>query len=223
MAALFLVEFTIEYAGLTMDELLSIWLEEAKTAMASQGKIDVRQLWKITGERKIILIINISPDGLDKLLMGLPLMRKLGDQVQLNVTCLRSYESFANDVNNILSLTERYEYKPPNTNEGGLYYWLQFDVEYKGLELTEFYKIWAEEAKAALAAKSKGVVRDLWKCVGMRRVYALLCVDTPDMLDQISFNLPIMKIMGDHVKLTVKSVRLYENFYEDLLTWCAKK
>mgnify|MGYP001804455912 FL=1 len=76
--------------------------------------------------------------------------------------------------------------------------------------------VWAEEAEAALGAKSAGVVKDLWKVVGERKVLAIIDVDTPDALDQILFDLPIMQKMGHHVQVEVKSLRRYEDLAADV-------
>jgi muconolactone D-isomerase len=96
-------------------------------------------------------------------------------------------------------------------------YHLDFQVEYAAhMSQHDLLTIWAEEANAALDAKKAGVVVDLWKCVGMRRVIAIVNVDSPDMLDQILLNLPIMKKMGQHVDVKVTSLRRYEDFAVDV-------
>ena len=48
------------------------------------------------------------------------------------------------------------------------------------------------------------------------QVHALLCVSSPYELDLISFNLPIMKQIGDKVHIQCTSLRPYEAFYQDL-------
>ncbi|MBF2048554.1 MAG: transporter [Elainella sp. C42_A2020_010] len=96
-------------------------------------------------------------------------------------------------------------------------YHLDFQVEYPtGLSQQELFTVWAEEAEAALGAKQQGIVLDLWKCVGMRRVIAVADVASPDVLDQILFDLPIMKKMGQHVQVQVTSLRRYEDFAADV-------
>lgn len=40
------------------------------------------------------------------------------------------------------------------------------------------------------------MVVDLWKVVGERKVLAIVDVESPDMLDQIMFDLPIMQKNG---------------------------
>lgn len=96
-------------------------------------------------------------------------------------------------------------------------YRLDFTVEYDStMQQQGLLGVWAEEAEAALGAKSAGVVRDLWKVVGERKVLAIIEVDTPDDLDRILFDLPIMQKMGHHVQVEVKSLRRYEDFASDV-------
>lgn len=96
-------------------------------------------------------------------------------------------------------------------------YHLDFNVEY-GADMTQqdLFRIWEEEAKVALGAKEQGAVVDLWKCVGMRRVIAIVDMPTPDALDQVLFDLPIMKRMGQYVDVTVTALRRYEDFAADV-------
>jgi muconolactone D-isomerase len=96
-------------------------------------------------------------------------------------------------------------------------YLLDFRVEYPAeMSQRQLFTIWAKEAEAALGAKKAGVVVDLWKCVGMRRVVCVVDVDGPDTLDQILFDLPIMKEHGQHVNVEVTSLRRYEDFAADV-------
>lgn len=95
-------------------------------------------------------------------------------------------------------------------------YLLDFQVEYAGMTRKELFEIWAREADAALAAKEAGAVVDLWKCVGERRVVAVVNVDGPDTLDAILMDLPIMQDMGDNVHVSVTALRRYEDFAADV-------
>jgi muconolactone D-isomerase len=96
-------------------------------------------------------------------------------------------------------------------------YHLDFTVEYSAaMSQRDLFAIWAKEADAALGAKQAGVVVDLWKCVGQRRVIAVVNVDSPDMLDQITLDLPIMVEMGQHVQIAVTPLRRYEDFAADV-------
>lgn len=96
-------------------------------------------------------------------------------------------------------------------------YHVDFRVEYhNSMTQQEFFKIWSEEAQAALQAKSGGIIVDLWKCVGTRRVFAIVNVESPDILDQILMDLPIMKAIGQHIQVEITSIRRYEDFASDL-------
>ncbi|WP_088242364.1 muconolactone Delta-isomerase [Calothrix rhizosoleniae] len=98
-------------------------------------------------------------------------------------------------------------------------YHLDFRVEYSdSMSQQDLFAIWVEETDAALGAKKGGTVVDVWKCVGTRRVIAIVDVPTPDSLDQILFDLPIMKKMGQHVQVEVTSLRKYEDFAADMKT-----
>ena len=94
---------------------------------------------------------------------------------------------------------------------------LDFHVEYPAsMSQKELFAIWAEEADAALGAKQAGVVVDLWKCVGERRVVAVVEVVSHDALDQILLDLPIMQQHGQHVQVEVTALRRYEDFATDV-------
>ncbi len=99
-------------------------------------------------------------------------------------------------------------------------FFLDFNVEYAAdMTQKDLFSIWSREAEAALGAKKAGVVVDLWKCVGARRVVAVVDVDSHDTLDQILFTLPIMKEMGQHVYIDVTPLRRYEDFAADVNGW----
>lgn len=96
-------------------------------------------------------------------------------------------------------------------------YHLDFHVEYAAdMSQQDLFTIWTEEADAALGAKKEGIVLDLWKCVGTRRVIVIVDVPSPDTLDQILLDLPIMKKHGQHVQVEVTALRKYEDFAADL-------
>ena len=70
--------------------------------------------------------------------------------------------------------------------------------------------------KQLLGAKKAGVVIDIWKCVGSRRVMAVADVDSLDTLDRILLDLPIMKEHEQHVQVDVTPLRRLEDFATDL-------
>ena len=78
---------------------------------------------------------------------------------------------------------------------------LDFSVEYSAqMTQNDLFTIWAEEANVALGAKQSGVVVDLWKAVGERRVIVIVKVES----------------MGQHVHVKVTALRTYEGFAEDV-------
>jgi len=98
-------------------------------------------------------------------------------------------------------------------------YHADFRIEYPAsMSQKDFFSIWAKEAEAALGAKKAGVVLDIWKCVGSRRVIVIANVDSPDTLDQILLDLPIMKLHGQHVQVEVTPLRRFEDFAADVKT-----
>jgi muconolactone delta-isomerase len=52
--------------------------------------------------------------------------------------------------------------------------------------------------------------------VGSRRVLAVVDVDSPDTLDQLLLDLPIMKEHGQHVQVDVTPLRRFEDFAADV-------
>jgi muconolactone delta-isomerase len=96
-------------------------------------------------------------------------------------------------------------------------YHVDFHVEYPAsMSQKDLFSLWVREAEAAVGAKKAGVLIDLWKCVGSRRVVAIVNVDSPDTLDQILLDLPIMKELGQHVQIDVTPLRRYEDFAADM-------
>ena len=96
-------------------------------------------------------------------------------------------------------------------------YHVDFHIEYPAsMSQKDFFSVWAREAEAAAGAKKAGVVIDIWKCVGTRRVMAVANVDSLDTLDQILLDLPIMKEHGQHVQVDVTPLRRFEDFATDV-------
>ncbi|MEB3343745.1 muconolactone Delta-isomerase family protein [Okeania sp.] len=96
-------------------------------------------------------------------------------------------------------------------------YHLDFRVQYPPtMSQEELFTIWSEEADAAMGAQKAGVVLNIWKCVGTRRVIAIVNVESSDQLDQIIMDLPIVKKLGQYVNIEVTSLRSYEDFATDL-------
>ncbi len=97
---LFHLDFQVEYsATMTQQDLFEIWKEEAKVALAAKQQGIIVGIWKCVGMRRVIAIAEVSSfDLLDQILLDLPIMKRMGQHVHVEVTPLRAYESFADDV-----------------------------------------------------------------------------------------------------------------------------
>ena len=97
---LFHLDFQVGYsADMTQNDLFDIWTEEASAALGAKEAGVVVDLWKVVGERNVIAIVNVeSHEMLDQILLDLPIMRRMGQHVQVNVSAIRTYEGFASDV-----------------------------------------------------------------------------------------------------------------------------
>ena len=97
---LYHLEFTVEYgASMSQQDLFRVWAEEAPVAIGAKAAGALVDLWKVVGERRVIAIADFpSPDALDATLFDLPIMKQMGQHVQIKVSALRRYEDFAEDV-----------------------------------------------------------------------------------------------------------------------------
>lgn len=90
---------------------------------------------------------------------------------------------------------------------------LDFHVGYGAtMSQQDLFATWSREAAAAMAAKRAGLVVDLWKCAGERRVICIVDVDSHDALDEVLLTLPIMVEMGQFVDVKVTALRRFEDF-----------
>ena len=75
-----------------------------------------------------------SPEKMDQLSFDLPIMREMGNQVQIEVTPIIQYQNFANFLNE--KLGNEHELLPSDaaidTTKEGIFYWLVLHVEYPG-------------------------------------------------------------------------------------------
>lgn len=217
MSEIFLVQLTIRYEGWTMKQFHELLLKQAAKFSAPGDKImEILGVWMVAGENTMYLFLEGCGDLLDKFLINMPIMTELGSQIESNVTPLYGYEAFANGINKIFEKDKSYEISPFAPCGNNVYYLLQVDIEQRGLTRKDFIEIWLQEIDAALGAKKANIVVDLWKVVAMRKVFVLLCVDSPSTMDMTSFSLPMMQKMGDNMFITTKRLRKFEALADDL-------
>ena len=74
-----------------------------------------------------------SPDDVDRLSFHLPMFKEMGDQVQMEVTPLRSYAGLATDLNKRVNAGDETIFEDtPTVPKAGLFYWITFNIEYPG-------------------------------------------------------------------------------------------
>jgi len=86
----------VNHESLSFDELWEMWEREAEAALpvVKAGRL---QVWKVSGQRRVIGVIEAdSHDELDRIFMaGLPMAHVLEF---VEIVPVRSYEAFAEDV-----------------------------------------------------------------------------------------------------------------------------
>ncbi len=94
---LIFVDVRVDPKGMSQDELWEAWEEEANAALAAKEAGKVVGLYKVSGQRRILAILDVeSHDELDQIWMAaLPMARYLELKEVLPV---REYEAFADDV-----------------------------------------------------------------------------------------------------------------------------
>ena len=94
---LFFFKVRVEPKELSLDQLWNIWEKEADAAMQAKAAGKVVALYKVSGQRRVVGIIDVeSHDELDRIMMAaLPMAHHLEFEEILPV---RTYESFADDV-----------------------------------------------------------------------------------------------------------------------------
>lgn len=97
---LFLLDFTVDYpTSMGQKDLFEIWAKEAEAALAAKKAGTIVDLWKCAGTRRVIAVVDVeSHDLLDRILLDLPIMIEHGQHVEVEISPLRRYEDFAEDV-----------------------------------------------------------------------------------------------------------------------------
>ena len=73
-----------------------------------------------------------NPDDIDRMSFSLPIVKEMGDQVQLEVKPLRAYEAFATELNKKVTGEEDSFQGLPTIPKAGLFYWITITIEYPG-------------------------------------------------------------------------------------------
>lgn len=92
---------------------------------------------------------------------------------------------------------------------------------YTGKSMDEFLSVWKREAEFVMGARSKdGFPVELFKVVAERKVHCFLQVADPAQLDQLSFQLPLMRENGHNVKLECRAIQYLEDYCSRISSEC---
>ncbi|KAL4238937.1 hypothetical protein ACF0H5_003641 [Mactra antiquata] len=182
-------------------------VDKVKTLLCGYSSVaKCVSMFKVTGESKIIAVFNVSNViGLERIISGLARMDNIGTKCQPVVL----YEKFAMKS---LGVDENLG-KPCDNNvtKAKQIFWLEFNVEYHGKSSEEFLATWKREAEFALGAKASGVCLDLYKVVAERKVHLLIVME-PEDLNDLAFNLPLMKENGNNTTITTRSAQSLDDY-----------
>ncbi|XP_013384412.1 uncharacterized protein LOC106154566 [Lingula anatina] len=193
---------------------LNVPLVEAIDSVINDNKrVKLLLAVKVVAEARFLFVIRAKSTS-DPDALAHRLSHNITVDYNISCTALRPYESFAK---NLLGVDDALCGQAPyKLSPGGHLYMLNFEVEYKGMSQDILMRNWKEEAQFALTTRQQGTELELFKAMGERKIVAFINVNTPEQLDDIAWNLPIMKSIGDQVHILCKSVRLYSDYLQDL-------
>lgn len=168
--------------------------------------------FKVTGESKIVSVVQVNNVlGFERTIGGLA---RLGN---LDVTCnpIIGYENFSQNLGVDVNLIS----SPPRPLPKENLYWWSFELEHTGKSTEEFLQAWKREAEFVMAARTKdNFPIELFKVVAERKVHCFLQVADPVQLDQLSFQLPIMRENGQNVKLWCHAIQYLPEYCQRIFS-----
>ncbi|XP_025104250.1 uncharacterized protein LOC112570169 [Pomacea canaliculata] len=168
--------------------------------------------FKVTGEAKILAVIQVSNIlGFERTIGGL---WRLGS-VQVTSTPIVNYENFAQYLGvdpSIVSAPSR-----PLPKES--LYWWSFNIEYGGKTTEDLLATWRREADFVMSARAKdGFPIELYKVASERKVHCFLQVDDPARLDQMVYQLPIIRENGQNVTLECRAIQYLNDYCQRIMS-----
>ena len=210
----FCVEIEIGYGKHSYSDFWFQWKEDKTIESAMKSGL-ITYFFKVSGEKKLVMIVKTDGDQIDDLLYNqIRVINKFADQIKIKVTAMYDYVTFANLANQLIASEKKYEEIQSSDKGTGAYHILDIKMEHRGISQKDFLDIWVKEIAAALEAKNLGIAIDIWKVLGERRVFCITHVDALPVLDNIILSLPMMKEMGDQMYITAKRLTKYNKFIE---------
>ncbi|XP_074649593.1 uncharacterized protein LOC141904807 [Tubulanus polymorphus] len=227
----FLLELTVERNRSV--ELFPCFFEAYHALQTEAAKhrnaVKIEYIFKVTAEEKVLVVVKVLEVNIVEALID-AIGQALRGGITFSVKCvpLRGYDGFAHDV---LGLEQTVVENGQQQLSGDHLYWWEFSIEFKDMSFENFVANWKEEAAAELGLTSSMELNmDVYKVVAERKVHCFINTPNQEELDLMTFQLPIMKSMGNQVQIHCKSIQhfsdfLNENYYEKTLLkrflhWC---
>ena len=93
---LFFIKVRVDHTRLSENELWDLWEKEAEAALHAKAAGKIMALYKVVGQRRIVMIVNMEPHEVDQVALGDMPMRHIMELEE--ILPLRDYEDFAKDV-----------------------------------------------------------------------------------------------------------------------------
>ncbi|KAJ7365359.1 hypothetical protein OS493_005465 [Desmophyllum pertusum] len=95
----------VEYMGMSQQDLLKIWTEEARNALEAKKVGGILDLWKVVSERKVWVIIHANnPGDADEVgTFDLPILKKMGAQVYTDCKSIRPIKYWIQDLKRLIA------------------------------------------------------------------------------------------------------------------------
>ena len=98
---LFFVRFDVtQPENFSNKDLIETWTREAEAAVGVLDAGVVSHLWKVAGQRVVLMVIDLpSAEDLDRVLGSLPIIREMGPGMRTEALAIYDYRTFAADLN----------------------------------------------------------------------------------------------------------------------------
>ncbi|KAJ7365358.1 hypothetical protein OS493_005464 [Desmophyllum pertusum] len=95
----------VEYMGMSQQDLLKNWAEEARFDLEAKKVGSILDWWKVVSERKVWVIIHANnPGDMDELgTFDLPMLKKMGAQVYIDCKSIRPIKYWIEDLKKLVN------------------------------------------------------------------------------------------------------------------------
>ncbi|XP_066921120.1 uncharacterized protein [Clytia hemisphaerica] len=95
-----ILDIKMEFRGMTQEDFLTIWKEEIKAALGAKEKGIALDILKSVAERRVFVLTRVDSLALlDTIILTLPMMRKMGDQMYITSKRVSKFNTFIKQIN----------------------------------------------------------------------------------------------------------------------------